>query len=261
LSDHRIPPEAATILGRYVYALRDPRDGQIFYVGKGVGERVYAHQREADDSSETQSAKLSRISAIRTSGAEVEHLFLRTRISDDDQAFMVEQAAIDALAATGIPLTNLVKGHHSGANGLASVPAAVALLSSPPAPPIDAPLVIFKINRGWRPDSSPQEIYNATRGHWKIGADGRERAHYALGVAHGVIRGAYRIDSWFKSELPGDVDRWGFDGLPAPELTHIMGTNVRRLQLDGSQNPYRKYLSGFPGADPISTTQSPDAGK
>lgn len=30
-------------LGSYVYRLRDPRDHETFYVGKGKGNRVFAH--------------------------------------------------------------------------------------------------------------------------------------------------------------------------------------------------------------------------
>ena len=30
-------------LGFYVYRLIDPRNGQTFYVGKGRGDRVFAH--------------------------------------------------------------------------------------------------------------------------------------------------------------------------------------------------------------------------
>ena len=30
-------------LGSYVYLLTDPRNGEIFYVGKGLGNRVFAH--------------------------------------------------------------------------------------------------------------------------------------------------------------------------------------------------------------------------
>jgi len=34
-----ITEDAARKLGRYVYAYIDPRDGAVFYVGKGVGTR------------------------------------------------------------------------------------------------------------------------------------------------------------------------------------------------------------------------------
>ena len=32
-------------LGNYVYRLIDPRNGEAFYVGKGKGNRVFAHVR------------------------------------------------------------------------------------------------------------------------------------------------------------------------------------------------------------------------
>ena len=35
-------------LGKYIYALRDPRDKKIFYVGQGTGNRVFDHFNEAD---------------------------------------------------------------------------------------------------------------------------------------------------------------------------------------------------------------------
>ncbi len=248
-SEDRIPHEVAEQLGYYVYALRDPSDHQVFYVGKGVGGRVFAHQREADDSAEVQNAKRTRISDIRRSGREVEHLLLRSGIPDEATAYIVEQAVIDGFAATGLPLTNLVKGHHASTLGLATVEAAIALRVSPPTPPIDAPVIMFKINRAWRADHSERDIYEATRGHWKIGWDARTRARYALGVAFGVVRGVYEIESWFESEQSGENGRWGFAGRPAPELAHVIGTNIRGINLDGSQNPYRKYLGGFPGVE------------
>ena len=34
-------------LGWYVYCLRDPRDKKIFYIGKGKGNRVFAHANNA----------------------------------------------------------------------------------------------------------------------------------------------------------------------------------------------------------------------
>ena len=40
-------PGVAEQLGYYVYALFDPRDNALFYVGKGVVGRVFQHAREA----------------------------------------------------------------------------------------------------------------------------------------------------------------------------------------------------------------------
>ena len=67
-----------------------------------------------------------------------------------------------------------------------------------PLPAIDEPTVIFIINNSWKSTDSQDAIYNATRSAWKISESVRERAVYALGVAKGVVRGAYRIDDWFE---------------------------------------------------------------
>lgn len=80
-----------------------------------------------------------------------------------------------------------------------------------------------------------------------MGADVRNRAVYALGVARGLVRGVYRIESWFPSPQEGEEGKWGFTGSPAHEMSHVLGTSVRRFNLDGAQNPYRKFLSGVPG--------------
>lgn len=41
------PPEVVEHLKCYVYRLIDPRNGETFYVGKGSGDRVFAHVRGA----------------------------------------------------------------------------------------------------------------------------------------------------------------------------------------------------------------------
>lgn len=40
---NEFPPGVMEHLGWYVYRLIDPRDGSTFYVGKGKGNRVFAH--------------------------------------------------------------------------------------------------------------------------------------------------------------------------------------------------------------------------
>lgn len=38
-----IPRSVFDLLGSYVYVRTDPRDGQILYIGKGAGNRVFFH--------------------------------------------------------------------------------------------------------------------------------------------------------------------------------------------------------------------------
>lgn len=247
-ADLRIPGEVAAVIAYYVYALRDPRDGRIFYVGKGVGDRINAHVREAGKDPESERAKLRTINEIEALGKRVGLLFLRTGITDEQTAFIVEQAVIDAFAADGHPLTNLVRGHDSGSEGLATLATMVARHRAEPCPPIELPLIMVKIQRGWRPDASEDEIFEQTRGHWRISPWVRDRAQYCLGVAYGIVRGAYRVDSWFPSQMPWDEgrNRWGFEGATAPELAHVVGTQVR--DVFGGRVMYRRFLDGYPGA-------------
>lgn len=250
-NDIQIPYEVAEVLGYYVYALRDPRTGKVFYVGKGKGDRINSHRRQAGADPESEAAKLRAINEIEATGQSVDLLFLRTGIADEVTAFMVEQSVIDAFAADGHALTNLVRGHHSGQHGLASLPAVVARHRAIACPPIDYPLIMLKIQNGWRSDMNDQEIYDTTRGHWKIAPWVRDRAQYALGIAYGVVRGAYRVDSWFPSEKEWDrgKNRWGFVGESAPELAHVVGTHVR--DAFPNQVMYRRFIHGYAGtADP-----------
>jgi hypothetical protein len=55
----------------YVYVLEDPRDGSAFYVGKGLGLRMYQHATEArKDNGRGNRRKIERIKAIQDAGLE-----------------------------------------------------------------------------------------------------------------------------------------------------------------------------------------------
>ena len=68
-------------LGHYVYRLIDPRKGETFYVGKGTGNRVFAHVKDelgADaDANANLPDKLQIIRDIRHDGFEVTHVIHR----------------------------------------------------------------------------------------------------------------------------------------------------------------------------------------
>jgi hypothetical protein len=91
----------------YVYLLIDPNDGQIFYVGKGKGRRMYQHVRAALNGDVDNSAKYDRIKQILDSGQDVVHKIFSLHEKEDD-AFAVEKMLIEEFAPLG--LTNIVHG-------------------------------------------------------------------------------------------------------------------------------------------------------
>ena len=56
----------------YVYGLVDPRNKQIFYIGKGTKNRVLEHEKESLGSPDSEKLKLRTISEIKNAGLEVE---------------------------------------------------------------------------------------------------------------------------------------------------------------------------------------------
>ena len=80
----------------YVYRLIDPRNRETFYVGKGVGTRVFAHAKgELGVSEDELTNELKRIREIRLDGFEVTHVIHRHGMNEE-MALEVEAALIDA---------------------------------------------------------------------------------------------------------------------------------------------------------------------
>ena len=224
-------------IGYYVYLLKNPDDGAVFYVGKGRGNRVFAHVNGALAVS-TASDKLDLIRSILHQGAEVEHLILRHGLTEKE-AFEVEAAVIDLLGLEG--LTNLVSGYDSTERGLMRAVDIIAQYDSAPVV-IDEAAILVIINRRYYYGISPDEIYEYTRGNWVIG-ERRNAARYAFAVYKGIIREVYRIHGWIRTQARSKEsaiqDRWRFDGEVALELQHYVGGSVEAYLSPGAQNPIR----------------------
>ncbi len=55
--------------------------------------------------------------------------------------------------------------------------------------------MLIRINRIYRHNMTAQELYEATRGVWKVGPR-CTKAQYAFAVFEGLVREVYVVDSW-----------------------------------------------------------------
>lgn len=232
----KMPEEIAELLKSYVYIYIDPRNGEPFYIGKGKGNRIFAH---LDDHSENE--KVARIAEIKRCGLEPQIDLLRYGLSESE-ARLVEAAAIDLLGKAR--LTNRVSGYHKSSFGRISSRDLIEISKARPVE-VRHKAILFTINALYRSDMTSLELYETTRGVWVLGKR-REKAEYAVAVTFGIVREVYRIDRWFpagtldyqtreSSELKRS-GRWEFSGEIASEIRdEYIGFSVGKA----GQNPIR----------------------
>jgi hypothetical protein len=231
------PPSVIEHLKFYVYLLIDPRNDVVFYVGKGTGNRIFAHLSAALESSE-KTYKLDKIRDIQSQGLHVKHIILRHGLTENE-AYEVEAAVIDFIDNEN--LTNIVVGFDSGERGLMSV---VDVISKYAAKKVDIkePSLLIIVNKLYCLGMDTGEIYSITRGDWVLGKR-RLNTEYAFSVYHGVIRSVFKIHHWeptkARSKTQKIRERWRFVGAYADELSHYIGGDVSHYITQGSQNPVR----------------------
>ncbi len=225
-------------LRAYVYRLIDPRNGETFYVGKGEGNRVFAHIREEDGlKGDDLDNKMERIRAIKLAGFEVGHVIHRHGM-DDKTALEVEAALIDAYPG----LTNVAGGAGSE-RGAMHAQEVIDQYGADPAV-FHHKALLINVNRS----ALEVSLYEATRYAWKINKPRATRAEVILATVQGVIRGAFVADEWLAAipeHFPGRPavpQRLGFVGREAPpEIAQLyVGKRVPdKYRKRGAVNPIR----------------------
>lgn len=205
---NEFPPEVIEELGYYVYILKHPDNNQVFYVGKGKGNRVFHHakgiqpQDNQDIDGEEVNYKLDTIRSILSENKEVSYEILRHKLTED-QSIAVEATLIDFLRDE---LTNIVRGH--GADyGRMSVREIITKYKAVPAK-ISEKAILIRINRSYDKkkgnstnDIDPNDLYEITRGDWAVG-DRRNGAEYAFSIYNGIIKQVYKIIRWEIAPTP-----------------------------------------------------------
>lgn len=215
-------------LGNYIYALKDPRDRKIFYVGQGVNNRVFDHFSEADNHLRSAitipSSKIMRILDIWATDEDVEWLILSSGHASKNKSVLnsIESAVIDTLSESqNGPALNAVSGPNS------------TFLSKEDMIQIDAipidpdeqyqTVFVFPIHGAL---ANGENVYNATRMAWAVKDFYRGmKDAVAVGIKEFISFGSYRIEKWQNH----DDKKYEFIGT---EFSEFKNMNWRRIISD-----------------------------
>ena len=253
--------------GFYVYALIDPRNDQIFYIGKGTGNRVFAHEAESGKSPRSEKAKLQRIQEIESTGHDVKRLTLNWGLTEEE-AFAAEATLINLMNyISPEALTNAVAGHH--VHESLTVEDFELRYGAEHLKPEDIRhnILCIKINRRYHRDITPKELYDAVRGIWQASMNTIRQKHieYVFGVYNQLIVAVYKPDEWHY--VHEQLDAPHLNELDADALekarNRIYFTCVDYEQMDENQQFYlHKSIADLkvnqPAQNPITYLLRPD---
>lgn len=175
----------------YVYIYSHPETGEIFYVGKGKGNRIFSH---LEDQNESQKVKY--LTDLKQQGLAPKLEILIHGLEDEKTALRVESSIIDLLGIQH--LTNKQSGYKSGSFGRMSLKQVNALYDKQPVH-VDDPALLIRINQAFRYSMTPMELYDYTRGQWRLNPNRARKANYALAVFEGIVQEVYTIRHWYEA--------------------------------------------------------------
>lgn len=242
-------------LKAYVYALIDPRDNKIFYIGKGNTNRVFSHINEAIiNPRETE--KLETIRAIKSDNQKVKHFIIRHGL-EENEALMLESVLIDFLTfrdfAEVAKITNIASGHNSFNQGIKTVEECEILYNCEKLniEEVKHNILVININKTFEnkrrkknadPTYARPNIYEATRGWWVLDKNRAKNTDYVLAEYRGVIRAIFKPQEWLQDIENRGTKRWGFEGHEVNDeeiLELYMNKEVPKIH--GMANPIRYF--------------------
>ena len=195
--------------GFYVYALIDPRNNQVFYIGKGTGNRVFSHEIESGKSQKSEKAKLQKIREIEASGHSAKRVIVNWGMTEAE-AFTAEASLINLMVfLSADALTNAVAGHH--VHEALSVEDFEIMYGAEHLQPEDIrhSIMVIKINKRYRRDMGAAELYDVVRGIWRASLNSiqKRKIKYVFAVYNQLIVAVYKPDEWHYVHEMIDVPR------------------------------------------------------
>ncbi len=182
--------ELCEALGEYVYALEDPRSTRVFYIGRGVRDRVLHHARDALGTDDP-GAKLDRIRDIQRSGLQPRAWILRRQVGQRTSAAEMEALAIDILSRWHDPLLN--ERREVTADGIRTLDGLIADYTARPLT-TDRAAIVVNIGRTWFEGIAEGSLWDAARKWWVCRPEDRTSPpRLLLAEAGNIIRGAWTV--------------------------------------------------------------------
>lgn len=220
-------------LNYYVYCLIDPRSNEVFYIGKGCGNRVFAHMNLALETS-FETDKLDQIRQINKEGLDPIHYIIRHGL-EPNHALEIESTLIDysrLCEGFNFKLKNLVKGHHSFDRGLKTATDIVQFYDAKTIN-IEEQALIIIVNKLYWYGMPPEELYRIVHEKWRLSRDRINNVKYVIAAYLGLTREVYEVKEWYDTfDERTKKMRVGFNGKVAEE-------NIRNKYLNGSLSNYK----------------------
>ena len=175
----------------YVYLLSDPRTDEVFYVGKGKGNRVFSHLKDT-----AKNKKVEKIQELKKQDLKPKIEFLVHGVEDEVTIKKIEAAIIDLIGKKR--LTNIVGGYESSSFGRMAIDQIEAKYTSKKAT-IKENVVLIKLSDTFRYNMDSMDLYDYTRGRWIISEERRKKINYAFAVYDGIIQETYNVSGWFEA--------------------------------------------------------------
>jgi hypothetical protein len=193
------PNEIHDILGYYVYKLIDPRNGQVFYVGRGKGDRIFQHLRNElseesylDEINDEEAnieipMKKQTIRDIRNEGLNVIHIIHRHGLTFE-LSKEVEASLLDDYSG----VTNIQGGYGSIERGPMNVQQIINKYQMPVVRfDEEDRIMLINIKSSIKTNIS---IYDATRYAWKVNSKNANKADFIISHSSGVILEVFKLD-------------------------------------------------------------------
>lgn len=195
----KFSPAVIKELGYYVYIYSHPKTEEVFYVGKGKGNRVFSHLEDAAESDKTKYIK-----ELKNQGLKPKIEILVHGLEDEKTALRVESSVIDLLGIKN--LTNKQIGFKSASYGRMTINQINALYDKKKVD-VEESTILIRISQAFRYSMSEVELYDYTRGQWKLNPTRANNAKYAFSVYQGVVQEVYEILTWFEAGSTFSVRR------------------------------------------------------